>query len=141
MKANVLTLRERYEELGAKLSHPDALKDQNLYKQLTRDHSRVRKQLEIGERYLDLIQQVEDSRELLKGEHDPDMAEMIREELAAIEPRLEQATVDLEAALLPHDPNDDRDAILEVRAGVKGEGAVAIVSDAAFRRLGGDRVA
>jgi len=131
MKANVLTLRERYEELGVQLSDPDALKDQTRYKQLTRDHSRVRKQLEIGERYLDLIQQVEDSKELLKAESDPDMADMIREELTELEPALEQVTIDLEAALLPHDPNDDRDAILEVRAGTGGDEAALFAEEVA----------
>jgi acyl carrier protein len=76
LKANVETLRAQYEELGTKLSHPDALKDQTEYRRLTRDHSRVRKQLEIGEKWLDLKTQVDDNHELLKSEKDADMVEM-----------------------------------------------------------------
>ena len=131
MKANVLTLREQYTQLGEMLSDPAALDDQDAYRKLTREHSRVRKQLEIGEKYLDLVQQVEDNHKLLKTESDPDMVEMIREELTTLEPALEQASANLETALLPHDPNDDRDAILEVRAGTGGDEAALFADDIA----------
>ena len=73
-------------ELGEELSSPDALKDQANYRRLTREHSRVRKQLAIGERWLELETQIADNEELLKAEQDPDMQEMIREELAELEP-------------------------------------------------------
>ena len=131
MKDNVLALRERYEQLGTELSSPDALADQANYRRLTREHSRVRKQLEVGERYLGLTQQVQDNRELLKTESDPEMLEMIKEELAQLEPALEKATEDLETALLPHDPNDDRDAILEIRAGTGGDEAALFAEEVA----------
>jgi peptide chain release factor 1 len=131
LKANVLTLRQQYEELGTLLSSPDALKDQDQYKKLTRECSRVRKQLEIGERWLELQQQVDDNHELLKSESDPDMVAMVKEELAELEPALEQAEQELEAALLPHDPNDDRDAILEVRAGTGGDEAALFAEEVA----------
>ncbi|MCP4571589.1 MAG: peptide chain release factor 1 [bacterium] len=129
MKENVEALRRAYEELGVQLSDPDALADQNSYRKLTREHSRVRKQLEVGERWFELDTQVADDRELLKSESDPDMVEMIKEELAELEPALEQAEHDLETALLPHDPNDDRDAILEIRAGTGGDEAALFAED------------
>ena len=59
------------------------------------------------------------------------MLEMVRDELAALEPALEQAAEEFEAALLPHDPNDDRDAILEVRAGTGGDEAALFAEDIA----------
>jgi len=129
MKSNVLSLRRAYEELSTQLSSPDALNDQNEYRKLTREHSRIRKQLEVGERWLDLQQQVEDNRELLKSEDDADLLEMVREELASLEPALEKAAGELETALLPHDPNDDRDAILEVRAGTGGDEAALFAEE------------
>ena len=129
MKANVITLREQYAQLGEKLSDPDALSDQDAYRKLTRDHSRVRKQLEVGEKWLALVQQVQDNHELLKAESDPDMVEMIKDELETLEPDLEKAAQELETALLPHDPNDDRDAILEVRAGTGGDEAALFADD------------
>ncbi|MBU8871043.1 MAG: peptide chain release factor 1 [Gemmatimonadales bacterium] len=131
MKDNVLSLRISYEELGEHLSSPDALKDQNAYRKLTREHSRVRKQLEFGELWLSLTEQLEESRELLKTENDPDMVAMIREEIAELEPRLKVSAESFEEALLPHDPNDDRDAILEVRAGTGGDEAALFAEEIA----------
>jgi len=129
LKANVLTLRDKYAHLGEKLSDPAALNDQTEYRKLTREHSRVRKQLEIGEKWLELTEQVADNRALLKSESDPDMVEMINDELATLEPALEQAAEALETVLLPHDPNDDRDAILEVRAGTGGDEAALFAEE------------
>jgi len=131
VKENVAALRARYEELGTRLSDPEALKDRDEYKRLTREHARVRKQLAVGEKWLDLQRQVDEGRELLKTESDPDMVAMVKEELAALEPALEQAAEDLETTLLPHDPNDDRDAILEVRAGTGGDEAALFAEEIA----------
>lgn len=131
MKENVLTLRKKYEELGVELSSPDALQDQTNYRRLTREHSRIRKQLEIGEKWLTLTEQVADNQEMLKAEKDPDMQEMIREELGELEPALVLAAEELETALLPHDPNDDRDAILEIRAGTGGDEAALFAEEVA----------
>jgi peptide chain release factor 1 len=131
VKKNVLALRKRYEELGEELSSPDALADQANYRKLTREHSRVRKQLEIGEKWLNLDTQVTENRELLKSETDPEMLEMVKEELAELEPALVAASEELETALLPHDPNDDRDAILEIRAGTGGDEAALFAEEVA----------
>ncbi len=129
MKANVLTLRDRYAELGEALSQPDVLNDQTAYRKLTREHSRVGKQLVIGEKWLDLETQVADNQELVKTEKDPDMLEMVKEELTELEPALAAAAAELETSLLPHDPNDDRDAILEVRAGTGGDEAALFAEE------------
>jgi len=129
LRANVITLRDKYSDLGEKLSDPSALEDQGEYRKLTREHARVRKQLEAGEKWLDLEQQVTDNRELLKSETDPDMVEMINDELSTLEPALDLAAEELESVLLPHDPNDDRDAILEVRAGTGGDEAALFAEE------------
>jgi peptide chain release factor 1 len=131
LKKNVLTLRGKYDELGEALSQPDVLNDQKAYRELTREHSRVSKQLEVGNRWMDLHDQINDSQELLKSEKDPDMLEMIREELSELEPALVKSTEDLETLLLPHDPNDDRDVILEVRAGTGGDEAALFCEEIA----------
>jgi peptide chain release factor 1 len=129
LKANVQTLRDRYAELGEALSQPDVLNDQTAYRKLTRNHSRIGKQLVIGEKWLDLETQVADNQELVKSEKDPDMLEMIKEELSTLVPELAKAAANLETALLPHDPNDDRDAILEVRAGTGGDEAALFAEE------------
>ncbi len=129
MKDNVLTLRQRYEELGVLLSAPDVLKDQQCYRKLTTEHKRVGKQLRIGEHWLSLTTRIAENRDLLRNEKDPEMQAMIKDDLAAMEADLEPATAALEEALLPHDPNDDRDAILEIRAGTGGDEAALFAED------------
>lgn len=129
MKQNVETLRQRYGELNALISEPDVMKDQQRYRELARDQRRVEKQLAAGERWYSLHNQVQENRSLLKSEKDPDLVAMAREELESLEPALEAAAEDLEAALLPHDPNDDRDAILEIRAGTGGDEAALFAED------------
>ncbi|MFH2051274.1 MAG: peptide chain release factor 1 [bacterium] len=129
MKENVLTLQRTYDQLSAKLSDPDVLKNQDEYQKLTRDHKRVGKQLKVGRKWLSIVEQIDENRALLKTEKDPELVAMIREELAGLEEKLEPATEALEEALLPHDPNDDRDAILEIRAGTGGDEAALFAED------------
>ena len=129
VKQNVAALRARYDELTALISAPEIIKDQNRYRDLSREHRRVQKQLAVGERWESLDRQVAENRDLVREESDPELVEMAREELAALEPALEQATADLETALLAHDPNDDRDAILEIRAGAGGDEAALFAED------------
>jgi len=131
VKENVEALREHYRELTTAISDPEALKDQKRYRELAREHRRIQRQLEIGERWLELTDQVAESRELLANESDPEMIEMVQDELARLEPELAQAVAAFEEALLPHDPNDDRDAILEVRAGTGGDEAALFAEEVA----------
>ena len=131
MKDNVETLRRRYAELGDQLSDPEALKDQDLYRKLTTEHKRVGKKLKVGEKWLALKEQLAENRALLKTEKDPEVVGMIREEIEKLEPLLDPAAAAFEEALLPHDPNDDRDAILEVRAGTGGDEAALFAEDIA----------
>ena len=129
MRDNVLSLRRRYTELGEALSAPGALADQTEYRKLAREHKRVGKQLQAGEKWFKLQEQVDDSRALLRTEKDHDMVEMVKEELAGLEPQLDEAAAALQEALLPHDPNDDRDVILEVRAGTGGDEAALFAEE------------
>jgi peptide chain release factor 1 len=129
VKSNVEALRARFEELTSQISDPDVIKDQKRYRDLMREHRRVQKQLAIGDRWDHLDAQVRENRELIHTESDPELVEMAREELETLEPELEAAAAEFEEALLPHDPNDDRDAILEVRAGTGGDEAALFADD------------
>ena len=131
MRNNLEALRARARELSDQLSDGQLIKDQARYRDLAREHRHVDRQLQIGERWLALAEQVDSSRALLREESDPEMVAMVREELAGLEPALAQAEIDFETALLPHDPNDDRDAILEVRAGTGGDEAALFAEEIA----------
>ncbi len=131
MKENLLSLREAYKDLSEQLSSPEALADQDNYRKLTREHARVGKQLKVAEKWFHLREQVDNNRALLKTEKDAEVLEMIRDDLETLEPRLDEAEAAFEEALLPHDPNDDRDAILEIRAGTGGDEAALFAEDMA----------
>jgi len=129
VKGNVEALRKRFAELTRLMSDGDVFKDQKRYQELAREHRRVQKQLEVGERWLHLVNQIDENREVLRTEKDPELQQMAREELAQLEPQAEEAEAAFETALLPHDPNDDRDAILEIRAGTGGDEAALFAED------------
>ena len=131
MIGNVEALRERYAALGEQLSDPATLRDHKLLRDLSREHRYVQKQLDAGEGWLSLQQQVDEGRELLKSESDPEMIAMVKDELTEIEPQLAAAAQAFESVLLPHDPNDDRDAVLEVRAGTGGDEAALFAEEVA----------
>jgi len=122
-------LRARKTELETELSSPGLVNDRERFTEVSREHARLSGILELGERWLALDDQVSGNRELLAGEDDPDLLEMAREELPQLEADLEKVGADLEVALLPHDPNDDRDAILEVRAGTGGDEAALFAEE------------
>lgn len=131
MRENLLALRRRCEDLAAMMSAGDVYKDQARFRQLAQEHRRLQKQLQAGELWLSLANQFDENQALLRVEKDPDVLVMVREELAALEPRLAAAAEAFETALLPHDPNDDRDAILEIRAGTGGDEAALFAEDLA----------
>jgi peptide chain release factor 1 len=131
MRDIIEKLREQRSELETELSHPDLMKDMKRFRDISREHARVGGIIEVGDRWRSLDDQVTDNRAMLTSEDDPELLEMIREELPELEAALEQAAADLELALLPHDPNDDRDVILEVRAGTGGDEAALFAEEVA----------
>ena len=131
MRAIIESLQARARELEGRLGDPAVLKDQAQYRNLSRDHARLKKSLAAGERWLDLAGRVEEDRRILQTERDPELIQLVREELPGLEQELAGVTAALEVALLPHDPLDDRDVILEVRAGTGGDEAALFAEEIA----------
>jgi peptide chain release factor 1 len=125
------SLHEQSREIETKLSHPDLMKDMKRFRDISREHSRLRHILEIGDKWLALSDQIVEHKGLLHSESDKDMLELVKEELPGLEAELETVDAELELALLPHDPNDDRDAIIEVRAGTGGDEAALFCEELA----------
>ena len=110
----------RFEELSIRITLPEVIADTALFTKLMREHSELSELNDIAVRYRRLLEDIDAAREMLE---DPDMAELAREELPALEARLEDETQAARIALLPHDPDDRRNAVLEVRAGAGGDEA------------------
>lgn len=119
---------DRFMEVEGLLSDPAVLSDQNRFRDLTREHSELSEPVEVYRRYKAVKQEIEDNREFLRDD-DPDMREIAREELPILEQESEELTQRLTLLMLPKDPNDGKNIILEIRAGTGGDEAALFASD------------
>jgi peptide chain release factor 1 len=122
-------VEDRYEKLTRELSDPSALADLDQYTRLTREHSELQEVVEVYREFRDLRASAEQARGLLD---DPELRDLAREDLVEAEARLPEAEARLQALLLPKDPLDEKNVILEIRAGTGGEEA-ALFAATLFR--------
>jgi peptide chain release factor 1 len=116
-------LEERYETLQAEMASPDVAKDPERLRRLGKDLSELGEIVVPFREYRTVSLQAEEARELVKAETDPEMASFLREEADAAEGRAAEIRTRLEELLVPSDPNDAKDVVLEIRAGAGGQEA------------------
>ena len=121
-------LTDRYEEVGHLLSDPDVISDQNKFRALSKEYSELETIAQTFATYQGAQSDLEESL-ILCQDDDPDMKAMGEEEAGTARNTLEELTADLEILLLPKDPDDDRNVILEVRAGTGGDEAAIFAGD------------
>ena len=119
----------RYEELMEELGSPEVASDTNRFRKLMKEQSDLAPIVEAYKEYKKAKQDVEDSLALLDEESDEEMREMAKEELNTAKKRIEELEQELKILLLPKDPNDEKNVILEVRAGTGGEEAALFAQD------------
>jgi len=119
---------ERFQEVEGLLSDPGVISDQKRFLGLTREHASLREVVEVYQRFCALKEEVEGNRELLR-DSDPEMREMAKAELPELEEQLEALEKELQLLLLPRDPRDDKNVLLEIRAGTGGEEAALFAAD------------
>lgn len=124
-------LTERYEEVGALLSDPEVIGDQNKFRDFSKEYSELEPVVQSFERYSEVVDNIAEAKSLLK-DADEDMREMAQEELKENEALVEPLELELQKLLLPKDPNDEKNVFLEIRAGTGGDEA-AIFSGDLFR--------
>jgi peptide chain release factor 1 len=117
-----------YEELMQELNNPSVAEDQNRFRKLMKEQSDLADLVETYTQYKKAKQAVEDSLLILDEENDEDMREMAKEELSDAKKRIEQLEQELKILLLPKDPNDDKNIMLEIRAGAGGDEAALFAS-------------
>ena len=110
----------RYEELGALLSDPAIVQDQEKWRALMREHSQLEPLDAAVKRYAQLLSEREEAKAMLA---DADMAAMAREELVHLEEEIPACEREIQLLLLPRDPNDERNVVMEIRGGAGGEEA------------------
>jgi peptide chain release factor 1 len=126
---NKLTgVENRFLEVEKLLSDPKTFKDREAYQKYSREHSDLGKLVSVFRKYKQTLEELQDSVELLK-DNDPDIKEMARVEVEDLTRRKETFEKDLKKLLLPKDSNDDKNVIIEIRAGTGGEEAALFVGD------------
>lgn len=119
----------RYEEVMLALSDPNVAANQENYRKLMKEQSDLAPLVAAYKEYKKCKQDVEDSLELLDSESDEEMREMLKEELAASKDRIEELEQELKILLLPKDPNDDKNVVVELRAGAGGDEAALFAAE------------
>ncbi len=119
-------LERRYQEIESFLSDPAVISNQTEFRKLSREHSDLTNLVTAFRRYRRVLDEIRDNQELLS---DADMKEMAQEELKILEGEKDQLQADIQLLLLPKDPNDSKDVILEIRAGTGGDESALFAGD------------
>ena len=129
LDAKLAGLALQYDEVGRQLGTPEVLTDPDQLRKLGRELARLEPVVAAYRELTDIREQLEGARQMREHETDDDMKAMAREEIAALEARETDLVEQLKVSLIPRDPNDDRNVIVEIRAGAGGEEAALFASE------------
>ncbi len=130
MFENLSDINEKRETLEMQMSDPALVGDQDKYQKVVREHSHVTKLSELYNAYLVVCEDLEENRELIQNEaDDPELAELARSESDELTKRKAELEDAIRVLLLPRDPNDEKNTLLEIRAGTGGDEAALFVAD------------
>ena len=119
----------RFEELLQELNDPHVVEDQNRFRKLMKEQTDLAPIVEAYKEYKGAKQDAEDSLAMLEEEHDEEMREMLKEELSSAREKISGLEKQLKVLLLPKDPNDDKNVIVEIRAGAGGDEAALFAAE------------
>ena len=109
-------LQAKYDEIGTQLGDPEVIADMKKYVQLNKDYKELEPVVAAGRRYRKLVNDLADAKNILLNEKDEDLREMAKEEAAALEEELPKMEEEIRILLIPADPQDSKNAILEISA-------------------------
>ena len=119
----------RYEDITAELSNPDVVNDQTRFRKLMKEQNNIAPIVTAFTEYKECKKNIEDSLTMLDEESDDELRELAKEELSEARKRSEELEEELKILLLPKDPNDDKDIVVEIRAGAGGEEAALFAAE------------
>ena len=122
-------IESRYEELTNALASPDIVNDSARYQKTAKAHAEIAPTVEKYREYKDLTKGIAESKAMLADEKDPEMRAYAQDELNQLEGRVKTVEEDLKVLLLPKDPNDEKNIILEIRAGTGGDEATLFAAE------------
>jgi peptide chain release factor 1 len=119
---------EEYQKLNKKISDPEVMNDSNKYQKLLKRHAKLKELIEYYNEYKEIKEGIKEAEEMIEDD-DSEMQELAEMELAELRPRLEELENKLPIMLLPHNPDDEKNVIVEIRAGAGGDEAGLFAAD------------
>lgn len=119
----------RFEEVSTLITDPNVIADQKRYVQLTKEYKNLEDIMKARQEYINAVKGLEEAKEMLTMEDDPEMKEMAREEIAANEKRIPELEEEIKLLLIPTDPEDSKNVTLEIRGGTGGDEAALFAGD------------
>lgn len=122
-------IKKRWEELSAQMNDPSAMADMKRFVQLNKDYKELEPIVKAYDEYSKLLADITSAKDVLKNEKDPDFKEMAKDELEELEPQKETLEEEIRVLLIPKDPQDGKNAVMEIRAGTGGDEASIFAGD------------
>ncbi len=129
MQQKLAEIEKRFEEVEQLLADPDVVRDLKRYRDLMREHAHLKDTVDANHRYRTLSRQIEETHALVEQERDAEMRQMAKEELHSLETKFDATVTELKTLLIPRDPLDQKDIIMEIRAGTGGDEAALFAAD------------
>ncbi|NTV97990.1 MAG: PCRF domain-containing protein, partial [Chlorobiaceae bacterium] len=123
------SIKDKYLELERQLSDPAAASDQARFRKLNKEYSDLKEIVRGYDRYSKAVNELEESRRLLKSESDPEMRELVQSEINELQKKIPDLEQEMKVLLLPKDEADSRNVIIEIRAGTGGDEAALFATD------------
>lgn len=128
MFAKIKEIEERYDEFESQMASPGLMQDQNAYRKVAKEHSQLTPIITAFREYQSIQDEIEDNKSLL-NDPDPEIKNLAREEIDMLTSNLDRLEDKLKLLLLPKDPNDEKNILLEIRAGTGGDEAALFAAD------------
>jgi len=125
----VLSLQDKYKKLEQQLADPAVIADMKKFVQLNKDYKELQPIIAAGLEYKRLMDELSQAKDILINEKDEDLKEMAKEEIAQIEPQLPEMEQNIKLLLIPADPDDSKNAMVEIRGGTGGDEAAIFAGD------------
>ncbi len=121
-------LINNFNDISEEMGNPDIINNINQYTKLAKEHRRLTPTIEIAKEFIQVSSNLEEDEEILKG-NDIELKELVKDEIPELRQKLDKLEEKLKVLLLPHDPNDDKNTILEIRSGTGGNEAAIFAND------------
>ena len=125
----VLSLQDKYKRLEEQLADPEVIADMKKFVQLNKDYKELQPIIAAGLEYKRLVDELAQAKDILMNEKDDDLKDMAKEEIAEIEPKLPEMEQNIKLLLIPADPDDSKNAMVEIRGGTGGDEAAIFAGD------------